>query len=216
MTSALLANEQCPSPLVGEGRGPRAQRVERVRGNEDGLTKRQLLPAGATERSRHLRKTAGEPERRLWRALREALPGGKFRRQVPFGTYHADFCSHSAKLIVEIDGDDHAQRLEKDATRTRFLNDESYRVIRVSNGDVMTNIDGVLSIISTAVATRQTGRACPAAPSPSHCPWQRAPPSPTRGEGLDHSVSSSSTALAPVALSRTVPSSTSATRPSEM
>lgn len=147
-----------PSPLVGEGRGPRPQAVGRVRGNAQGLTKRQLLPAMTVTRSRELRKNTGEPERRLWRALREALPGMKFRRQVPMGPYHVDFCSHAARLIIEIDGDDHATKQESDAARTRFLEHEGYDVIRFANADVMTNLDGVVAAIGARVAHMQKGR----------------------------------------------------------
>ena len=147
-----------PSPLVGEGRGPLPQVVGRVRGNANGLTKRQQLPADTVIRSRSMRKAAGEPERRLWRALREALPEAKFRRQVPLGPYHADFCSHTAKLVVEVDGDDHAARATQDAERTRFLQSEGSFVARFSNADVMENIDGVIAAIAPAVADKQKGR----------------------------------------------------------
>jgi very-short-patch-repair endonuclease len=85
------------------------------------------------------------------------VPSLKFRRQVPFGTYHADFCSHAAKLIVEVDGDDHARRVTTDAIRTRFLENEGYRVIRFANSDVMDNIDGVVTLIAAA-APMQKGR----------------------------------------------------------
>ena len=147
-----------PSPLVGEGRGPRPQAVGRVRGNADGLTKRQRLPAATVDRSRALRRSAGEPERRLWRALRETLPGARFRRQVPFGPYHADFCAHGSKLIVEIDGDDHAARPERDAARARFLQDEGYAVIRFANADVMETLEGVLATIDRAISATEKGR----------------------------------------------------------
>jgi very-short-patch-repair endonuclease len=129
-----------------------------VRGNADGLTKRQRLPPTTVARSRALRCSAGEPERRLWRALREILPEAKFRRQVPLGPYHADFCAHGAKLIVEVDGDDHAARPERDAARTRFLQDEGYAVIRFANADVMHDLDAVLSAIGAATAPTQQGR----------------------------------------------------------
>ena len=105
-----------------------------------------------------LRKGAGEPERRLWNALREMLSEAKFRRQVPFGLYHADFCSHAAKLIVEVDGDDHAARAEKDAARTRFLEGEDYLVMRVSNADVITNVEGVVTAISARFAENGKSR----------------------------------------------------------
>ena len=147
-----------PSPLVGEGRGPLPQAVGRVRGNAEGLTKRQQLPAGTVTRSRGLRKSAGEPERRLWRALREALPEAKFRRQVPLGPYHADFCSHAAKLVMEVDGDDHAAQVAHDAERTSCLQTEGYGVMRFSNADVMENVEGVLTAIATAISDKQKGR----------------------------------------------------------
>ncbi|WP_287979910.1 DUF559 domain-containing protein [Sphingomonas sp.] len=117
-----------------------------------------MLPASTVARSRMLRQEAGEPERRLWRALREALPEAKFRRKVPFGPYHADFCSHAARLIIEVDGDDHALKPERDAARTRFLQHEGYDVIRFANADVMTNLDGVVASIGARLANKQKGR----------------------------------------------------------
>ncbi|WP_298091231.1 endonuclease domain-containing protein [uncultured Sphingomonas sp.] len=100
----------------------------------------------------------GEPERRLWRALREALPLARFRRQVPFGPYHVDFCAHGPRLIVEVDGDDHAGKTHQDAERTRFLRNEGYDVIRFGNTEVMTNIDGVVAMITSAIAHKARGR----------------------------------------------------------
>jgi very-short-patch-repair endonuclease len=90
----------------------------------------------------------GEPERRLWNALREGFPDYRFRRQVPLGRYYADFCSHSAKLIIEVDGDDHAVSAIRDDQRTLFLESEGYIVMRFANRDVMDNIDGVVASIS--------------------------------------------------------------------
>ncbi|MES2097647.1 MAG: DUF559 domain-containing protein [Pseudomonadota bacterium] len=119
-----------------------------MRGNADGLTKRQLLPASTVSRSRQLRHEAGDPELRLWTALRSAFPAAKFRHQVPFGKYQADFCSHGARLIVEVDDATHADKRAKDEARTRFLNDEGYRVIRFWNNDVMGNIDGVIAVVA--------------------------------------------------------------------
>lgn len=100
----------------------------------------------------------GEPERRLWRALRAAFPTAHFRRQAPFGRYHADFCSHGHRLIVEVDGDDHAAREKRDAARTCFLEHEGYRVIRFANTDVMQNLDGVCAAIAAALARTEKGR----------------------------------------------------------
>jgi len=152
-----LSGHENPSSLVGEGGLRAAQRVGRVRGNADGLTKRQLLPASTPARSRELRKNAGDPERLMRRALREAFPQAKFRHQVPFGRYHADFCSHGAKLIVEIDDATHAERRDRDEARTRFLESEGYRVVRFWNNDVMGNVEGVITAIADHLPDTMTG-----------------------------------------------------------
>lgn len=89
-----------------------------------------------------------EPERVLWRALREALPEWHWRKQVPLGPYFADFASHSAKLIVEVDGGQHATDSDREAERTRFLRAEGYRVLRFWNNDVLTNTTAVLQSIA--------------------------------------------------------------------
>ncbi|QDZ06711.1 DUF559 domain-containing protein [Sphingomonas panacisoli] len=128
-----------------------------MRGNADGLTKRQLLPTSTVARSRALRKNAGGPERVMRRALREAFPEARFRHQVPLGAYHADFCSHAAKLIVEIDDATHAEKRERDEARTRFLNGEGYRVVRFWNNDVMGNLDGVIAEIANALPSLLVG-----------------------------------------------------------
>ncbi|WP_420794302.1 endonuclease domain-containing protein [Sphingosinicella microcystinivorans] len=86
-------------------------------------------------------------ERKLWSALRERLPGLKFRRQVPFGPYIADFASHRARLIIELDGEGHAFRIEADAARTRFLEAEGYRVLRFRNAEVVEKLDGMIDTI---------------------------------------------------------------------
>ncbi len=119
-----------------------------MRGNADGLTKRQLLPALTPFRSRDLRRNATEPEKHMRRALRSAFPEAKFRFQVPLGPYHADFCSHAARLVIEIDGATHAHSATSDKARTRFIEAEGYRVLRFWNNDVMTNIDGVIAAIA--------------------------------------------------------------------
>ena len=146
-----------PSPLVGE-EGARAKRGK-VRGNAEGLTKRPLLPALTVFRSRQLRHEAGDPERRIRRALKQAFPTARFRHQVPFGPYHADFCSHAARLIIEIDDAQHALNRRKDIARTQFLNNEGYRVLRFWNNEVMENIDGVIQTIGAALSPdMQKGR----------------------------------------------------------
>jgi very-short-patch-repair endonuclease len=120
-----------------------------MRGNADGLTKRQLLPANTTTRARELRYNPTDAEKLLWKGLREAFPEMKFRRQVPMGHFFVDFCSHSAKLIIEADGGQHAIDVENDARRTRFLEGEGYRVARFWNNDIIENLEGVIAAIAT-------------------------------------------------------------------
>ena len=90
-----------------------------------------------------------KPERHLWRVLREALPEWHWRKQVPLGPYFADFASHSAKLIVELDGGQHATAKDYDAKRTSFLEAEGFRIIRFWNNDVLSNANGVLQRIAS-------------------------------------------------------------------
>jgi len=144
---------------VGE-EGARAKR-EKVRGNAEGLTKRQLLPSTTTGRARALRRNPTETEKLLWRALREAFPHAKFRQQVPMGPYFADFCSHGAKLIVEADGGQHAEAAAYDAQRTRFLESEGYKVLRFWNNDVLGNISGVISTIAPHIPSPPVGEGGP-------------------------------------------------------
>ena len=94
-------------------------------------------------------------ERYLWRALRESLPGHHWRKQVPLGPYIADFCSHGARLIIELDGGQHADAVPADARRTRFLETEGYRVLRFWNDDVIGNADGILTTVAAALASAE-------------------------------------------------------------
>ncbi|BBD99250.1 endonuclease domain-containing protein [Sphingobium amiense] len=150
------------SPLVGEEGAREAKPSGKVRG----LTRRQRLPALTVFRSRELRQNATEAEKRLWAMLRRTLPAAKFRRQVPLGPYFADFVSHSAKLVVEVDGGQHSE--EGDAARTAFLGAEGYRVIRFWNKDVMDNIEGVLTQIAATLTPHPPTSLREAGPSFSH------------------------------------------------
>ncbi len=116
--------------------------------------------------ARGLRRRQTDAERRLWARLRDRrLLGVKFARQVPIGPYVVDFCCRELKLIVELDGGQHATRTTYDASRTAFLEGQGYRVLRFWDNDALGNTDGVLHRIAQAVT----------APSPR--------PSPQRGEG---------------------------------
>jgi urease accessory protein len=104
-----------------------------------------------TETARRLRKNLTEAERRLWSHLRNRqLAGLKFRRQSSVGPYIADFLCHEQKLIVEVDGGQHADDA-RDDPRTRFLESEGFRVLRFWNNDVLANTDGILQRIAASV-----------------------------------------------------------------
>lgn len=75
----------------------------------------------------------------------------KFQRQVVLAPYIADFASRGERLVIELDGDTHGGREAYDAARTRNLEARGYRVIRFTNEDVMTNLDGVLQAILLAL-----------------------------------------------------------------
>ena len=79
----------------------------------------------------------------------EAFPDAKFRRQSPVGPYIADFLSFRHKLIVELDGGQHAP--EVDAVRTRYLEREGYKVLRFWNNDAWANTEGVLETSARAL-----------------------------------------------------------------
>jgi len=89
--------------------------------------------------ARALRRNPTEAERRLWSRLRHGqLDGFRFRRQVPLGPYIADFACLSARLIVEVDGGQHASRSEQDGRRTTWLESSGFRVVRFWNHEVFT------------------------------------------------------------------------------
>lgn len=108
-------------------------------------------------RSRTLRREMTDAELTLWRGLGEALPEARFRTQVPLGPYYADFASHRCRLVIELDGGQHSEKLDYDAARTHFLNGEGYRVLRFWNNEVLGNLDGVLTAIAAQIPSPLVG-----------------------------------------------------------
>lgn len=95
--------------------------------------------------ARDLRHSQTDAENLLWPKLRFIRSNGiRFRRQHPVGHYIVDFICLEKRLIIEVDGGQHAENEEQDSKRTKWLEDEGYRVIRFWNNDVLTNMDGVL------------------------------------------------------------------------
>ena len=98
-----------------------------------------------------MRHEPTEAEARLWRHLRNRqLAGVKFVRQHVIGSTIPDFVARSAKLIIEVDGDTHSDQA-RDERRSALLQKQGFRVIRFSNLDVMSNVDGVCNAIIVAL-----------------------------------------------------------------
>jgi very-short-patch-repair endonuclease len=94
-------------------------------------------------RARQLRSDMTEAERRLWSLLRDRrLTGYKFRRQRPLGPFIVDFVCMEHRLVIEVDGGQHADN-EADTRRTAWLEAEGWHVIRFWNNEVLSNSDGV-------------------------------------------------------------------------
>jgi very-short-patch-repair endonuclease len=93
------------------------------------------------------------PERLLWRALRQRPQGIKFRRQHPIGPYIADFCCLQARLVIEVDGfvHDTAGRAERDARREKYIEENGFRVVRISAARVIADaVDTAARIVALA------------------------------------------------------------------
>jgi very-short-patch-repair endonuclease len=105
-------------------------------------------------RARELRRAMTPAEKQLWQRIRYGqLNGAHFRRQHAVGPYIVDFLCAKAKLVVEVDGDVHADpdQSARDAERTVWLNEQQdYRVLRFWNDEVLSNIEGVLERIVEA------------------------------------------------------------------
>jgi very-short-patch-repair endonuclease len=91
------------------------------------------------EGAQRMRRAPTDAERCMWRILRALKPlGMHFRRQAPIGAYVADFAWYDGKLVIEIDGSQHAERqYAYDAQRTAWLESQGYRVLRFWNIDVL-------------------------------------------------------------------------------
>jgi very-short-patch-repair endonuclease/superfamily II DNA or RNA helicase len=145
--------------------------------------------------ARALRASMTDAEQLLWQSLRgKQLEGFRFRKQHPIERYVLDFYCPSARLAIEVDGNQHAtpEGQGSDAERTAWLEGQGIRVLRFSNREVLTNLEGVLTVIwealqhssAPALPRSATSPALPrSATSPALPRWGREPDSsPQRGE----------------------------------
>ena len=146
----LVINQEIPK---SQSPRPPGERV-RVRGKPQKSCPQQL------------RTNATDAEQKIWYFLRNRqFAKFKFRRQHPIGVYIVDFVCLEQKLIVELDGGQHAEKTPYDIRRTKTLHEKGFRILRCWNNDVLQNTDGVLDTIFAEIT---------ACPSP--------PPSPRIGE----------------------------------
>jgi very-short-patch-repair endonuclease len=98
--------------------------------------------------ARTLRKESTDAERWLWRRLRNReLLGWKFRRQHPIGRYIVDFVCIEKRIIIELDGSQHAENQMADSSRSEYFKEKGYQVLRFWNNDVLKKGEAVLNAI---------------------------------------------------------------------
>jgi len=118
-------------------------------------------PRETIDRARRLRRQMSLPEVILWQALRRKQQGLRFRKQHAAGPYILDFYCDSAKLCIEVDGEGHSWRQDRDEARDRWLADQGVKTVRVLARDVLDDLDAVIAYI---LAQTPSGALC--APPP--------------------------------------------------
>jgi very-short-patch-repair endonuclease len=163
-----MTRAQNPSPLAGEGPGGavavsdigprrpspghllRSRPSSPVGGEGKGSVKSEMR-----RRARALRARVTDAERKLWFALRDRrFAGFKFRRQVPIDPFIADFVCFDARLVIEVDGGQHAGSLQ-DRWRDRWFAANGFRVVRFWNNEVLSNLEGALTVLSAELEQRR-------------------------------------------------------------
>lgn len=175
-------NSPSPQPLSHQGRGAMATDVLNDTGmltplpsrgggaGGEGAKARQVTSAIQQQHARELRSHQTPTERDLWQQLRaKRFAGFKFRRQQPLGRYIVDFVCFEQRLIVELDGSQHADQQDYDAERDAWLQAQGFRVLRFWNNQWSAQPEAVLEAIWLGLQQE------PPLPNPS----------PARGEGLE-------------------------------
>ena len=122
------------------------------------------MPTLIQKRAQHLRKNMTMAEKKLWNRLRHhQFAGLRFRRQVPLGNYIVDFACFEPKIIIELDGSQHADQVDYDTDRTKYLKLLGYKVLQFWNNEIESKIDAVLQMIWNNISPH------PACRPPSPC-----------------------------------------------
>ena len=126
-----------------------------TRRNSAKYTHMTFEPTLPRDTARRLRANATEAEQKLWSQLRKRqLYGFQFRRQYSIGLFFVDFICLEARLIIEVDGSQHADQEEQDKSRSEFLRASGHRVLRFWNSEVMSDIESVVERVAEVL--RQT------------------------------------------------------------
>ncbi len=144
--------DTCANPLPQHGGGlGRGKRPPGLSASDEKPTYKIRTRTKTLKRARQLRTQLTDAEMRLWKYLRRRqLNGFYFRKQCPIGPYIADFACLDARLIIELDGGQHAGS-GTDAVRDAWFTAHGYRTLRFWNNDVLANTDGVITVIIEAL-----------------------------------------------------------------
>ena len=111
-----------------------------------------------TNIARMLRKRSTSAEKLLWQQLRGSeLEGHKFRRQQPVGPYILDFVNFEKRIVIELDGGQHAIKKGSDKNRDAWLKAEGFKVLRFWNNDIFENLEGILEVIRKRLISPSPG-----------------------------------------------------------
>ena len=102
--------------------------------------------------ARSLRAEMTDAEKKLWQSIRQIQLGVRFRRQHPIERFIADFACLDPKVVIEIDGGQHAENVSRDEDRTRVIESHGFKVLRFWNNEVLQNLEGVLQTIAQELA----------------------------------------------------------------
>ena len=118
------------------------------------MTRRKSSYGRLLKRAREFRRSPTKAEELLWAAIRGRQLGFAFRRQDPFCGFIADFRCPRCRLVVEVDGPIHRERVEKDAVRDRAMRDAGHEVLRFTNRQVFEQLESVLEKIEQTCRDR--------------------------------------------------------------